>query len=82
MNNILPDLLNIYIVVYLNDILVYLDNMSWYKNHIKEMLHQLYKTVLYVKAEKCEFHSNSIEYLGYILFSSGLSIFSNKIKTI
>ena len=40
MNNILPDLLDIYIVVYLNDILVYLDNMSWYKNHIKEMLHQ------------------------------------------
>ena len=42
----------------------------------------LQKTRLYAKAEKYEFHSNFIEYLGYILFSSSLSMSSNKIKMI
>jgi len=35
-----------------------------------------------MKAEKCEFYSNSIEYLEYILFFSGLTMLSDKIKTI
>ena len=43
---------------------------------------QLQKARPYIKAKKCEFHSDSIEYSGYILFPSRLSMFSNKIKTI
>jgi len=37
---------------------------------------------LYVKAEKCEFHLDSIEYLGYILSPSGLTMSDTKVKTI
>ena len=37
---------------------------------------------LYAKAEKCEFHSESVEYLGYILSPSGLTMSDNKIKII
>ena len=49
---------------------------------MKEVLYQLCKTGLYVKAEKCEFHSNSAEYLKYILSLSKLTISSNKINII
>ena len=35
-----------------------------------------------MKVEKCEFYSDSVKYLGYILFPSKLSISSNKIKMI
>ena len=35
-----------------------------------------------MKAEKCEFYSDSIEYLGYVLFSSGLTMSNAKVKTI
>ena len=38
--------------------------------------------ILYMKAEKYEFHSDSIEYLGYVLSPSGLTISDTKVKTI
>jgi len=37
---------------------------------------------LYVKAEKCEFHLDSVEYLGYVLSPSGLTMSNAKVKTI
>ena len=37
---------------------------------------------LYAKAEKCEFHSDSVEYLGYVLLPSGLTMSNAKVKTI
>ena len=51
----------------------------WY---IKKVLKYLYKTSLYAKAEKCEFHCKSVEYLGYILSPSGLTMSNNKVKII
>jgi len=82
MNDIFSDLLNVCIVFYLKNILIYLDNMFQHKNYIKEVLLWLQKTELYAKAEKCKFHSNFVEYSGYILSLFGLSISSDKINTI
>ena len=82
MNNIFSNLLDVYIVIYLDDILIYSNNMSKYHWHIKEVLKYLYKAGLYAKAEKCEFHSKSVEYLGYILSSSDLTMSDKKVKII
>ena len=49
---------------------------------MKEVLKHLYKTSLYAKTEKCEFHSESVEYLRYILSPSGLTMSNDKIKII
>ena len=49
---------------------------------MKEVLKHLRKAGLYAKAEKCEFHSESVEYLGYILSPSGLIMSDDKIKII
>ena len=69
-------------MIYLDDILIYSNNMSEHQQHIKKVLKYLYKAGLYAKAEKYEFHSKSIEYLGYILSSSSLTISNNKVKII
>ena len=69
-------------MVYLDDILIYSDDIVQHWNHVKEMLKQLWKTELYTKAEKCEFHSDSVEYLGYVLSPSGLTMSNAKVKTI
>jgi len=82
MNDIFSDLLDIYIVIYLNDILIYSNNMSKHYWYVKEVLKHLHKADLYTKVEKCEFHSESVEYLGYILFPSGLTMSDNKVKII
>jgi len=82
MNDIFSDLLDVCVVIYLDDILIYLNNMSEHHWHVKEVLKHLHKAGLYAKAKKCEFHSESVEYLGYILSPSGLTMSDDKIKII
>jgi len=81
-NDIFSDLLDVCVVIYLDDILIYSNNMSEHHQHVKEVLKRLCKAGLYAKAEKCEFHSKSVEYLGYILSPSGLTMSNDKIKII
>ena len=49
---------------------------------MKEVLKHLCNTGFYAKAEKCKFYSKSVEYLGYILSSSGFTMSNDKIKII
>jgi hypothetical protein len=82
MNDIFGDLLDVCVIVYLDDILIYSDDMSQHKKHVKEVLHRLRKHGLYTNAGKCEFHRDSVEYLRYILTSDGLHMAKDKVKTI
>jgi len=82
MNNIFSNLLDVCIVIYLDNIIIYSNNMSEHHWHVKEVLKHLHKADLYAKAEKYEFHSKLVEYLEYILFPSGLTISDNKVKII
>jgi len=69
-------------MIYLDDILIYSNNMSKHHQHVKEVLKYLHKAGFYAKAEKCKFHSELVEYLGYIFSSSGLTMSDNKVKII
>jgi len=82
MNNLFSNLLDVCIVVYLDDILIYSDDITQHRKHIKEVLKRLRKAGLYAKVEKCEFHSDSVKYLGYVLSPSGLTMSDTKVKTI
>ena len=82
MNNIFSDFLDVCIVIYLDDILIYSNNISKHHQHVKKVLKCFCKAGLYAKAEKCKFHSKSVEYLGYILSSSGLTMSNDKVKII
>jgi len=82
MNDLFSDLLDVCVVVYLDDILIYSDDIAQHQKHIKEVLKRLRKAGLYAKAEKCEFHSDSVEYLGYVLSPAGLTMSDAKVKTI
>jgi len=74
MNDIFSDLLDVCVMVYLDDILIYLNNMSEHHQYVKEVLKQLRKAGLYAKAEKYKFYSELVEYLEYILSPSGLTM--------
>src|ERR1700722_17653012 len=82
MNDIFADMLDVCVVVYLDDILIYSDNMDIHKTHVREVLKRLRENGLYAGADKCEFHSESIEYLGFRLSPEGLSMDPAKIQTI
>ena len=57
MSNIFSNLLDVCVVIYLDNILIYLNNMSEHHQHIKKVLKHLCKAGLYVKAKKYKFHS-------------------------
>lgn len=51
-------------VVYLDDILVFSRSMKEHNQHVCLVLQRLLENKLYIKAEKCVFHTNSATYLG------------------
>ena len=81
-NTIFSNLLDVCVIVYLDDILVFSENESLHKEHIWEVLQRLHKHRLFANPSKCEFHTDTMEYLGYILSPSGLSMSVEKIKAI
>ena len=82
MNDIFTDMIDVSVVVYLDDILVYSDNPKQHSAHVWEVLTQLWCNQLYARANKCKFHCNSCEYLGYMLSPDGLTMAQNKIQAI
>ena len=64
-NTIFANMLNVSVVIYLNDILIYSRDMDSYQQHVQEVLCCLWLHGLFAKLEKCKFHSDSVKYLGY-----------------
>ena len=82
MNDIFSDLLDVNVLTYLDDILVYSDSELEHAAHIREVLRRLRQNNLFANAEKCVFNSDTVEYLGYILSPAGLTMDPSKIKAI
>ena len=81
-NSIFTDLLDICVVVYLDDILVYSEDEATHEEHVREVLQRLWPHGLFTNPQKCEFHTETMEYLGYILSPTGLTMSSEKVKAI
>ena len=79
-NDIFANLLDVYVLVYLDDILIFSNNMADHKKHVKEVLWCLWEHGLFVNGDECCFHSDSVEYLGYIIGSGGLRMDSAKVQ--
>ena len=75
-------MLDVTVIVYLDDILIYSDNLEDHKKHVREVLRRLHKHGLYPKPEKCKFHTDTTEYLGYCLLPAGLTMAQNKVDII
>ena len=82
MNKVFGDLLDMFVVVYLNDILIYSNNLEDHQGHVKEVLKRLWKHKLYASSAKCVFHKESVKFLGFILGPKGLTMDEQKVKTI
>ena len=82
MNDIFKDLLDVSVIVYLDDILIFLDNPEDHTKHVREVLRRLRLHGLYSRPDKCHFSSDSVEYLGYILSKEGLVMSPSKVQVI
>ena len=81
-NMIFTDLLDVCVIIYLDDIFFYSKDKASHQEHVQEVLQQLHKYRLYVKSEKCEFHTDATEYLSYQLSLSRLTMSTEKVQTI
>ena len=82
MNDIFQDLLDNCVIVYLDDILIFSEDLDSHRRQVKEVLRRLRQHGLYARPDKCEFHRDTVEYLGFILSPEGLRMSSDKIQTI
>ena len=81
-NDIFRDMVDVFIVVYLDDILIFSRNASDHERHVKQVLERLRQHQLYAKAEKCEFHKDSVEFLGYQITTTGITMVQNKVDSL
>ena len=82
MNNIFTDMVDSFMVVYLDDILIYSDNMTEHEGHVCHVLQQLHNNQLHANLMKLSFHLDSVEYLGFIVSPGGISMDFMKIDVI
>lgn len=81
MQSIFADLLDISVVIYLDDILIFSKTIEEHRQVVRDVLQRLKNHGLYVKLSKCEFHCSSVEFLGMIVSSQGLEMCKDKIQT-
>jgi hypothetical protein len=80
MNHILQPFLRKFVLVFLDDILIYSPTLEEHISHLNQVLAELRKHQLYLKESKCSFAQYSLEYLGHIISSKGVSTDPSKIS--
>jgi hypothetical protein len=79
-NDVLLDYLDDFYMAYLDNILIYLENLAQHELHIKSVLARLRKAGLQVDIKKCEFNVTRTRYLGYVLTIEGLEVDPEKVE--
>ena len=81
-NDVLRDMLNKNVFVYLDDILIFSKTKEDHVHHVQAVLQRLLQNSLFVKAEKCEFHASSTTFLGYIVGEGSVQMDPAKVSAV
>ena len=82
MNYIFMEYLDKFVVVYLDDILVYSKNKEEHAEHLRLILGKLREHKLYAKYSKCEFWLPEVTYLGHVISKDGVVVTPERIQAI
>ncbi|MBW0530118.1 hypothetical protein O181_069833, partial [Austropuccinia psidii MF-1] len=81
-NDIFQDLLDVFVVVYLDEIMVFSKSEEKHVTHVSIAITRHRANNLLAKASKSPFHVTSVEYLGYVVSSEGLKMDQEKFQQI
>uniref|UniRef100_A0A8K9V3S6 Gypsy retrotransposon integrase-like protein 1 n=1 Tax=Oncorhynchus mykiss TaxID=8022 RepID=A0A8K9V3S6_ONCMY len=81
-NDVLRDMLNIFVFVYLDDILIFSPSLQIHVQHVRRVLQRLLENCLFVKAEKCSFHASSVTFLGSVISAEGIKMDPAKVQAV
>lgn len=82
MNDTFREQLDQFVVVYLDDILIFSPNQALHDDHVKLVLSKLRAMGLFAKLEKCRFDASEVEFLGYIVTCAGVRMDPAKVDAI
>ncbi|KAF8749109.1 hypothetical protein RHS01_10282 [Rhizoctonia solani] len=82
MNDLFRDLIDVTVVIYLDDILIFSEKPEDHPTHVREVLSRLMKNQLFCKLSKCHFHVTTVDYLGIVISPAGFSMDQKKIEAV
>jgi hypothetical protein len=82
MNKVFMEYLDKFVVVFIDDILIFLKNEEEHGKHLCLVLQKLRENQLYAKLNKCEFWLKEVSFLGHIISEGGISIDPSKVKDV
>ncbi|KAI2644120.1 Transposon Tf2-8 polyprotein [Labeo rohita] len=82
MNKVFREFLHQFVVVYIDDILIYFRNQAEHRQHVRQVLQVLRQHHLYLKLEKCELHQPEVQFLGYNISPEGVHMNHDKVLAI
>jgi hypothetical protein len=78
----LKGLIDDFVIVYLDDILIYSQSEEEHVKHVKQVLQRLRDHRLYTKVSKCSFHQQRVKFLGYVVDDQGTSMDTERTEII
>jgi hypothetical protein len=82
MNKVFMEYLDKFVVVFIDDILIFSKNEEEHDKHLYMVLQKLRENQLYAKLNKCEFWLKEVSFLGHIISEGEISVDPNKVKDV
>lgn len=82
MHDIFRDYLDKFVVIFLDDILIYSKTKEEHQKHLRLVLQRLREHKLYANVDKCKFFRKQVKFLGHVISADGLSVDDSKIQAI
>jgi hypothetical protein len=82
MNKVFMDYLDTFMVIFIDDILVYSKSEAKHEKHLKLVLQRLREHKLYAKLSKCEFWIGEVPFLGHVISTGGIAVDPGKVKDV
>ena len=79
MNKVFMEFLDKFVVVFIDDILVYSKNEEEHKEHLRLVLEKLREHQLYAKFSKCEFWLKEVRLFGHVISGEGIAVDPTKV---
>jgi hypothetical protein len=82
MNKVCMEYFDKFVVVFIDDILIFFKNEEEHDEHLHLVLQKLRENQLYAKLNKCEFWLKEVSFLGHIISEGGISVDPSKVKDV